>query len=70
MLAASPPPLRGLNTNLTLFALDGGYFVMPYLGGSLITAGAGYEKLYHLGAGAALLTLALTLGLNLNQAFR
>jgi len=63
LFSASPPPLRGLNTNLTLFALDGGYFVMPYLGGSLIAAGAGFETLFHLGAGAAMLTLALTLGL-------
>lgn len=68
LFSASPPPLRGLNTNLTLFALDGGYFVMPYLGGSLIAAGAGFEALFHLGAGAALLTLALTLGLR--QTFR
>ncbi len=68
LFSASPPPLRGLNTNLTLFALDGGYFVMPYLGGSLIAAGAGFEALFYLGAGAALLTLALTLGLR--QTFR
>lgn len=63
LFSASPPSLRGLNTNLTLFALDGGYFLLPYLGGSLIALGAGFETLFYLGAGSALVTLALTLGL-------
>lgn len=64
LFSASPPSLRGLNTNLTLFALDGGYFLLPYLGGSLIALGAGFETLFYLAAGSSLVTLALTFGLD------
>jgi len=63
LFSASPPPLRGLNTNLTLFTLDAGYFLLPYIGGSFLALGAGFEMLFYLGAGWVLLTLALTLGL-------
>jgi len=63
LFSASPPSLRGLNTNLTLFTLDGGYFLLPYLGGSLVALGSGFETLFYLGAGSALVTLALSLGL-------
>jgi len=64
LFSASPPSLRGLNTNLTLFALDGGYFLLPYLGGSLIALGAGFETLFYLAAGSVLITLVLTFGLD------
>lgn len=64
LFSASPPSLRGLNTNLTLFALDGGYFLLPYLGGSLIALGSGFETLFYLAAGSSLVTLALTFGLD------
>jgi MFS family permease len=57
LFSASPPALRGLNTNLTLFALDAGYFVTPYLGGLLITMGAGFDILFYMGAGYVVLSL-------------
>lgn len=59
LFTASPPPLRGLNINLTLFMLDVGYFLMPYLGGALIAFGAGFEILFYTGAGFVVLSLAL-----------
>jgi predicted MFS family arabinose efflux permease len=36
---ASPPRHRGLNTNIALFMMDGGFFLGPYLGGALIAMG-------------------------------
>ena len=35
----SPPRHRGLNTNIALFMMDGGFFLGPYLGGAVIAAG-------------------------------
>ena len=37
----SPPHYRGLNTNLSLFMMDAGFFLGPYLGGALVAAGWG-----------------------------
>lgn len=54
----SPPPLRGLNTNLTMFTMDAGYFIMPYMGGMIIAFGAGFDVLYYIGAGFILLSLS------------
>ena len=54
----SPPPLRGLNTNLTMFTMDAGYFIMPYMGGMIIAFGAGFHVLYYIGAGFILLSLS------------
>lgn len=59
LFSASPPLLRGLNTNLTLFTLDMAYFLMPYLGGILITLGVGFAVLFYAGAGFLALSLAL-----------
>ena len=53
--------LRGLNTNLNLFTLDMAYFLMPYLGGMLITLGAGFEVLFYSAAGVVLLSLLLVM---------
>jgi len=64
LFSASPPPLRGLNTNLALFALDAGYFVTPYLGGALVAAGAGFDILFYAGAGYVMLALMLIAGLH------
>jgi len=54
----SPVPLRGLNTNLTMFTMDAGYFIMPYMGGMIIAFGAGFDVLYYIGAGFVLLSLS------------
>jgi hypothetical protein len=59
LFSASPPQLRGLNTNLNLFTLDMAYFLMPYLGGTLIAFGAGFEILFYNAAGVVLLSLVL-----------
>jgi len=67
LFSASPPPLRGLNTNLTLFTMDAAYFLMPYLGGMLITFGAEFSVLFYNGAGFVLLALMLTISLPENR---
>ena len=59
LFSASPPQLRGLNTNLNLFTLDMAYFLMPYLCGMLIALGAGFEVLFYNAAGVVLLSLVL-----------
>ncbi len=67
LFSASPPPLRGLNTNLNLFTLDVAYFLMPYLGGILIAVGAGFDILFYLAAGFVVLSLALAVALGYQQ---
>ncbi len=63
LFSASAPPLRGLNTNLTMFAMDAGYFIMPYLGGIIIAFGAGFDILFYVSAGFILLSLSLVMTL-------
>jgi MFS family permease len=64
LFSASPPSLRGLNTNMTLFAMDAAYFVMPYLGGMLITSGTGFDALFYIAAGFVMLSMALIMTLS------
>ena len=59
LFSASPPQLRGLNTNLNLFTMDVAYFLIPYLGGGLIAFGAGFATLFYTAAGYVALSLAL-----------
>ncbi|HNY72879.1 MAG TPA: MFS transporter [Syntrophales bacterium] len=59
LFAASPPALRGINVNMTMFTLDLGYFIMPYLGGLLIALGMGFSILFYAGAGFAVLAAAI-----------
>lgn len=63
IFSASAESMRGLNTNMTLFAMDAGYFITPYLGGMLITLGADFSLLFYLAAGFTLICLALIAGL-------
>jgi predicted MFS family arabinose efflux permease len=68
LFMASPPPLRSLNTNITLFTLDAGYFIMPYFGGMLITFGAGVHILFYCSAGFMLLAFfIISLGLSTDR---
>ncbi|MHB9097990.1 MAG: MFS transporter [Syntrophales bacterium] len=67
LFSASPPPLRGLNTNLNLFTMDVAYFLLPYLGGILIAFGAGFEILFYIAAGFVVLSLALVMVLARQQ---
>ena len=64
LFSASPPSLRGLNTNMTLFTMDAAYFVMPYMGGMLITSGTGFGALFYIAAGFVMLSLALIMTLS------
>lgn len=48
MFVISPPHLRGLNTNLMLFTMDGGYWLGPLLAGFLSAAGLGYAGIFGL----------------------
>ncbi len=59
LFTASPPALRGLNVNMTMFTLDLGYFIMPYLGGLLIALGMGFSILFYAGAGFAALAAVI-----------
>jgi MFS family permease len=59
LFTSSPPALRGLNTNMTLFTLDLAYCLMPYLGGLLIAFGFRFATLFHVAAGFVILSLAL-----------
>lgn len=63
IFSASAPALRGLNTNMTLFAMDMGYFLTPYLGNMLVSQGAGFQILFYIAAGFALMCLSLIIAL-------
>ena len=63
LFSASPPALRGLNTNMSLFAMDAGYFLTPYLGRDADHAGRGFQHLFYSAAGFTLLCLSLILAL-------
>ncbi len=67
LFSASPPLLRGLNTNLSLFTLDMAYFLMPYLGGLLIAFGAGFGLLFYVAAGFVVLSLMFIMNLSHRQ---
>ncbi|HOV85269.1 MAG TPA: MFS transporter [Syntrophobacteraceae bacterium] len=59
LFLASPPTLRGLNTNLALFAMDAGFFLSPYAGGAFLAAGGSFDLLFALCA--AVLSMAFLL---------
>jgi MFS family permease len=59
MFAVSPPHLRGANTNLSLFMMDAGYFLSPYLGGALLASGWPVASLFQICTLFLLLSVAL-----------
>ncbi len=63
LFSASPPLMRGLNTNLGLFTMDMAYFFVPYLGGLLIAFGADFACLFYLATGIVLCCLLLVVTL-------
>ena len=63
LFSASVPALRGLNTNMTFFTLDAGYFIMPYVGGLLIAFGTGFDALFYCGAAFIFAAILLIAGL-------
>jgi len=67
LFMASPPNLRGVNTNLALFMMDAGFFLSPWLGGAFLAAGGEVSVLF---TGCALLLAlasALLLAVRLNS---
>ena len=48
------PSKRGLNANLMLSTMDAGYFLGPYLGGTLLGAGFSHAHLFGLSSLMAL----------------
>jgi MFS family permease len=58
MFGLSPAGLRGFNTNLTLFMMDAGYFISPFLGGHCIASGMPVASLFVLCACLACLAAA------------
>jgi MFS family permease len=68
MFVVSPAHLRGVNTNLALFMMDTGYFLSPYLGGLLLTAGYGISLIFQMCAGFLLLASSLILILGRRRA--
>jgi MFS family permease len=63
LFSASPPALRGLNTNMTLFTMDVAYFLTPYLGGTFVALGAGFDVLFFVAAGIVALALSSAMAL-------
>jgi len=63
LFSASPPALRGLNTNLGMLTLDLAYFLLPYLGGTLLAFGAEFDFLFYGAAGFVLFSLGIVAGL-------
>jgi MFS family permease len=63
MFLASPVPLRGLNTNLTLFMMDAGFFLSPLAGGMLLAGGWSFPALFYICAGLLALAVCLLVAL-------
>jgi MFS family permease len=61
LFSASAPSLRGFNSNMTLFVIDAGYFLMSYLGGMLNAFGATFDYLFYTAAVFAFLCLSLVM---------
>ncbi|MCX5808319.1 MAG: MFS transporter [Proteobacteria bacterium] len=57
MFEVSVPPFRGLNLNLSLVMMQGGFFVGPFLGG-LVHGWWGYNMLFYFCASLSLLSAA------------
>jgi predicted MFS family arabinose efflux permease len=57
LFLASPPSLRAVNTNLSLFMMDAAFFMSPYTVGVLLAGGVSYAVLYT-GCAGCLLTAA------------
>lgn len=63
MFLASPAARRGLNTNLSLFMMDAGYFLSPYAGGLLLARGWPFATFFFICSGLLALAVCLLLAL-------
>lgn len=59
LFLASPPHLRGVNTNLALFIMDAAFFLSPCAGGAFIASGGSYGSLFRVCAGFLVVNLVL-----------
>ena len=66
LFLASPPALRGVNTNLALFMMDAGFFLSPWLGLPFLATGGQVGGIFSGGALILLLALGLLLTVRLN----
>ena len=55
----STPHLRGVTTNLALFAMDAGFSISPYAGGAFIASGHSFATLFDICAGVILVNVGL-----------
>ncbi len=63
LFVVSPTQLRGLNTNLSLFMMDAGFFLSPYAGGLLLAAGVSVATIFTMCAGVLAMNLILLVAL-------
>lgn len=63
LFVVSPTQLRGLNTNLSLFMMDAGFFLSPYAGGLLLAEGTSVATIFAMCAGVLVLNLILLVAL-------
>jgi hypothetical protein len=68
LFSASEPSMHGFNSNMTFLVTDAGYFIMPYLGGMLISCGATFDYLFYTAAVLVFLGLFLVVLCRGNQA--
>lgn len=66
LFMASPPALRGVNANLTLFMMDAGFFLSPWLGGAFLAVGGAVSRLFTGCAVVISLAVGLLLAVRLN----
>lgn len=67
LFLASPPALRGVNTNLGLFMMDAGFFLTPWVGGAFLAAGGSVGHILAAGAGLMVLAVALLIGVRIRE---
>lgn len=64
LFLVSPEPFRGLNTNLSLFMMDAGFFLSPFIGGMLLNVGYSLPVLFCICAGLFTVIVILLLPLS------
>jgi predicted MFS family arabinose efflux permease len=67
LFLASPPALRGVNTNLGLFMMDAGFFLTPWLGGAFLAADGTVGQMLAMGAGGLVLAVVMLLGVRIRD---
>jgi MFS family permease len=68
LFSISPLHLRGVNTNLSLFVMDAGFFLSPYAGGAFIAAGHSFGSLFNICAGFLVVNFLLLTLMGISKA--